>query len=130
MWQLVGLYRALADETRLRILSILRLQELCVCDLMAALGLTQSRVSRHLAYLKNSGWVTDRQQGLWMFYSLAAPINPVHRKLTESVMEMSKTMPACRRDARRLKSLLAQGACVASLKKKKKIASRRAKRTA
>jgi ArsR family transcriptional regulator len=129
MRQLTSLYKALADETRLRILSLLRRQELCVCDLVAALGLTQSRVSRHLAYLKNSGWVTDRRQGLWMFYSLAAPVNAVQRKLAESVVHLSKSLPACRQDAERLKRLLAQGACVASLKGRKKIAGRRRKRT-
>lgn len=65
------LFKALADETRLRILVLLLDGELCVCEIIAALELPQSTISRHLAYLKNSGWVTDRRQGVWMYYRLA-----------------------------------------------------------
>nr|HXK57067.1 metalloregulator ArsR/SmtB family transcription factor [Gammaproteobacteria bacterium] len=50
------LFKALSDETRLRILCLLLEGELCVCDIMAVLQLPQSTVSRHLAYLKNAGW--------------------------------------------------------------------------
>jgi len=67
------LFKALSDETRLRILSLLTAGELCVCDLMAVLDLPQSTVSRHLAYLRNSGLVEDRRQGVWMYYRLATP---------------------------------------------------------
>lgn len=63
-------FKALADETRLRILALLLEGELCVCELIAALELPQSTVSRHLATLRNSGWVTDRRQGVWMYYRL------------------------------------------------------------
>ncbi|HEX9779019.1 MAG TPA: metalloregulator ArsR/SmtB family transcription factor, partial [Geopsychrobacteraceae bacterium] len=54
------LFKALSDETRLRILALLQAGELCVCDLMAILDLPQSTVSRHLAYLRNAGLVDDR----------------------------------------------------------------------
>jgi ArsR family transcriptional regulator len=63
-------FKALSDETRLRILALLRNGEMCVCDLMAILDLPQSTVSRHLAYLRNVGWVEDRRQGVWMYYQL------------------------------------------------------------
>ena len=66
----VPLFQALADETRLRILALLGPGELCVCDLMAALQLPQSTVSRHLAVLRNAGWVSGRRQGVWMYYRL------------------------------------------------------------
>lgn len=62
------IFKALADETRLRILTLLLDGELCVCELIAALELPQSTISRHLAYLRNSGWVQDRRQGVWMYY--------------------------------------------------------------
>jgi len=62
------IFKALADETRLRILALLLEGELCVCELIAALELPQSTTSRHLAYLRNSGWVKDRRQGVWMYY--------------------------------------------------------------
>ena len=64
------MFKALADETRLRILVLLLDGELCVCEIIAALGLPQSTISRHLAYLKKSGWVRDRKQGVWMYYRL------------------------------------------------------------
>jgi ArsR family transcriptional regulator len=64
------IFKALADETRLRILALLLEGELCVCELIAALELPQSTTSRHLAYLRNSGWVKDRRQGIWMYYRL------------------------------------------------------------
>ena len=64
------IFKALADETRLRILALLYDGELCVCEIIAALELPQSTVSRHLAYLKNTGWVGDRKQGVWMYYRL------------------------------------------------------------
>ena len=69
--------KALADETRLRILQLLADGELCVCELMAALDLPQSTVSRHLSYLKNSGWLQDRRQGVWMYYRIDEEINPL-----------------------------------------------------
>ena len=64
------IFKALGDETRLRILQLLADGELCVCELMAALDLPQSTVSRHLSYLKNSGWLKDRREGVWMYYRL------------------------------------------------------------
>jgi ArsR family transcriptional regulator len=64
------IFKALADETRLSILALLLEGELCVCEVIAALELPQSTVSRHLAYLRNSGWVLGRRQGIWMYYHL------------------------------------------------------------
>jgi ArsR family transcriptional regulator len=65
------IFKALGDETRLRIMALLvGGQELCVCDIMAALELPQSTVSRHLSYLRNSGLVDDRRQGVWMYYTI------------------------------------------------------------
>jgi ArsR family transcriptional regulator, arsenate/arsenite/antimonite-responsive transcriptional repressor len=67
-------FKALADETRLQILWLLMGEdELCVCDIMRALGITQSKASRHLRYLFNVGLVSDRREGVWMNYRLAVP---------------------------------------------------------
>lgn len=71
MKQLSDDLKALGDETRLRILNLLRGQELCVCDIFAALDLPQSTVSRHLAILRRAGWVIDERRGSWTFYRLA-----------------------------------------------------------
>lgn len=64
------LFHALSDETRLKVLSLLRSGEHCVCDLSAAVGAQQSRLSFHLRTLKEAGLVTDRRQGRWIYYAL------------------------------------------------------------
>jgi ArsR family transcriptional regulator len=62
-------FRALADQTRLRCLVLMhRHGELCVCELTHALGLSQPKISRHLAYLRDAGVVADRRQGVWVYY--------------------------------------------------------------
>ncbi|MFH1779488.1 MAG: metalloregulator ArsR/SmtB family transcription factor [Candidatus Omnitrophota bacterium] len=85
----LNLFRALSDETRLRIMVLLTEKELCVCQLEWALGLTQAKVSRHLTVLKNAGLVQDRREGLWIFYSLAKPKSElekiIHKYLKEWV---------------------------------------------
>ena len=64
-------FKVLADEARLKIIWLLfHHEELCVCDVMAALGITQSKASRHLATLKHAGLATDRKDGLWSHYAL------------------------------------------------------------
>lgn len=63
------LFKALSDETRLRCLVLLAGRgELCVCELTQALGVSQPKMSRHLAALREAGLVADRRQGLWVFY--------------------------------------------------------------
>ena len=66
-------FKALADKTRLRILGLLRVREMCVCEVMVALDLTQPTASHHLGILENVGLVKDRKEGKWVFYSLAEP---------------------------------------------------------
>jgi DNA-binding transcriptional ArsR family regulator len=77
------LFKALADETRLRILKLLEVREMCVCEVMVALGLTQPTASHHLGILENTGLVKDRKEGKWVFYSVANP------KLTENMRKLS-----------------------------------------
>ncbi len=62
--------KALSDETRLRILKLLERGELCVCDIVAALGTAQPKVSFHLNALKDAGLISDRKEGRWIHYSL------------------------------------------------------------
>ena len=64
------LFKALADVTRLKILMLLDIREMCVCELMVALGLTQPTASHHLGILESAGLVKDRHEGKWVFYSL------------------------------------------------------------
>lgn len=64
------LFQALSDETRLRIVQMLSGGERCVCDLQEAVGAYQSRLSFHLKKLKDTGVVSDRREGRWVFYAL------------------------------------------------------------
>jgi ArsR family transcriptional regulator len=67
------LFKSLADETRLKILWLLKgREELCVCDIMRVLGITQSKASRHRRYPYHLGLFNDRREGLWMYYRLSA----------------------------------------------------------
>ena len=75
MENLVDVLKALSDETRLRILNLLYEQELCVCDVMETLQISQAKASRHLIYLKNAGLVTDRKYAQWVYYSLLKTID-------------------------------------------------------
>lgn len=75
------LFKAFADPTRLRILNLLRVRQLCVCELIAALKLPQSTVSRHLAYLKRAGLVESREEGARANYRLARPKGKLHQAL-------------------------------------------------
>ena len=69
------LCRLLADETRARLVLLLRAHgELCVCELVQALGESQPKVSRHLAALREGGLLSDRRQGQWVFYQLHAAL--------------------------------------------------------
>ncbi len=98
-------FKALADETRLRILNLLVRGELCVCDIMAVLDIGQSKASRHLAYLRNVGLVDDRRNGVWMHYSLATPRGLTHRRVLEWLAEAATELPQAAAD---LKTLRAQ----------------------
>jgi ArsR family transcriptional regulator, arsenate/arsenite/antimonite-responsive transcriptional repressor len=70
MEELVSIFKALSDETRLRIIKLLEQGELCVCDITAALDMVQPKVSFHLSTLREAGLIKDRKQGKWTHYSL------------------------------------------------------------
>jgi ArsR family transcriptional regulator, arsenate/arsenite/antimonite-responsive transcriptional repressor len=92
---------ALADVTRLRILALLTGGEVCVCHLHESLGLPQSKISRHLAYLRRAGLVKGRKQGLWVYYRLALRGEPVDT-LTASVRHCLSHVEGIRKDQQRL----------------------------
>lgn len=72
MRELATTFAALADPTRLEMLALLlKHGELCVCDFVGTLGISQSKASRHLRYLWHAGLLTDRRAGLWVYYRLS-----------------------------------------------------------
>ena len=96
------LFRALADDTRLRILALLASGEICVCEIHEALGLPQPTVSRHLAYLRRSGLVATRKDGLWVHYKLAMPTHPALAGVMRATLEALSLAPTVTVDRRRL----------------------------
>ncbi len=70
MRELVKAFRALSDETRIRILKVLLERECCVCEIMQALDISQSRASRNLGILEDAGFVKSKREGLWIVYSI------------------------------------------------------------
>ena len=86
MQNLLGIFKALSEETRLRIVKLLEHGELCVCDIVAALHMVQPKVSFHLAALKEAGFIKDRKQGKWTHYRIDAE-DMFRRMLVLSVTE-------------------------------------------
>ena len=106
------LFKALADETRLKILwLLLGEEELCVCDIMKVLGITQSKASRHLRYLFNTGLVTDRREGLWMYYRISVAPESREGKQLELLREMLAGLPAAQELRKKLHHWLQEKCC-------------------
>jgi ArsR family transcriptional regulator, arsenate/arsenite/antimonite-responsive transcriptional repressor len=85
------LFLALADKTRLRLLNLMREDEICVCYFTEVLGESQPKISRHLAYLRNAGVVSARREGKWMNYSIEMPENPLAAQILEDTLEWLKS---------------------------------------
>ena len=105
-------FQSLEDETRLRILSLLlEEQELCVCDLMAVLQLPQSTVSRHLSHLRNAGWLRDRREAVWVYYSIAKPLGPLQQSLVPILRHFLHDVAVGKTDIERLRSFARGSSC-------------------
>ena len=104
------LFKALADATRLRILGLLLGGEICVCDIHETLKIPQSKTSRHLAYLRRTGLVDTRREGLWVHYRLANSSDPVLAAIAQAVQHALTHVDAVRKDGERLKKRT--GCCV------------------
>jgi ArsR family transcriptional regulator len=89
-----ALFKGFADPTRLRVLNALVAGELCVCDLVDLLGISQPAVSRHLAYLRRMGLVTATREWKFAHYRLAEPRNAVHRNLVACVRSCFAGVPS------------------------------------
>ncbi len=105
------LFKALADETRLRIVALLSHGELCVCHLEDALGLSQPRISRHLATLRASGVVEDRREGSWVYYRLVTQPDADCERQLRSLVKAFAEREVLRRDRARLVRTRGPRAC-------------------
>lgn len=111
------LFSALADHTRLRLLNLMGNDEVCVCFLVEALGLSQPKISRHLAYLRCAGIVTARREGKWMHYRLKLPTNPHAATVLETVRGYLQNNQQMQLDRSRLVRLCCSPAVPAQLKR-------------
>ena len=90
-YDIEDLFKALADRTRLRLISLIGDSEVCVCFLVAILKTSQPKISRHLAYLREAGIVAARREGKWMHYRLSEPANPIAKHMLGEVLEWLKS---------------------------------------
>jgi len=105
------LFRALADETRLRIVALLSHGELCVCHLEAALRLSQPKVSRHLATLRAAQVVEDRRDGSWVYYRLVRQGDPDCERQLRGLVKTFEKRTVLRRDLERLMKVRGPESC-------------------
>jgi ArsR family transcriptional regulator len=95
------LFQALGDRTRLRLLNLMKDEEVCVCFFVDTLEALQPKISRHLAYLRRVGLVAARREGKWMHYRLVAPEDPHAAEVVRSVLAWAERDPEMRRDRER-----------------------------
>jgi ArsR family transcriptional regulator len=96
------LFKALADRTRLRLISLIGDSEVCVCFLVVILKISQPKISRHLAYLRRAGIVTSRREGKWMHYRLAEPPDEHAARIFREVRVSLSEHPELQRDREKL----------------------------
>lgn len=105
------LYKALGDETRLRIVALLSQGELCVCHVEAALDVPQPTASRHLAVLRNAGVVEARREGTWIYYRLSASLDAAAQHQLRTLVRELRKRADLKQDVARLLKSRGPGAC-------------------
>jgi len=102
MNHLAHIFKALSDESRLRILALLLQRgEICVCDIEAATAFTQTKTSRHLSYLRRVGLVSGRRDGFWMHYSVIMPEQKEAQMLLQCVSKILESNATLQDDLKR-----------------------------
>ena len=104
-------FKALGDETRLRIVALLSHGELCVCHLEEALGIQQSNASRQLAVLRAAAIVEHRRNGSWVYYRLAPQTDAMCRSQLRALARDFGAKELLRRDVERLVKVRGPGRC-------------------
>lgn len=92
MQDLAQFFKAMSDTTRLQIIALLMWEkELCVCDIENLLDLSQSKASRHLRYLLNSGILTDKRKNIWVYYSINSKLTENKKKFLDLFNKTTKS---------------------------------------
>ena len=95
-------FQALGDRTRLRLLNLMGEQEICVCYFVEILGGPQSKISRHLAYLRSAGIVSARREGKWMHYRVVMPLHIGAAQILKQTLDWLKEEKLMQADRARL----------------------------
>jgi len=104
MRDLIKSLKALSDETRLRIMMVLLERDCCVCEIMQALNISQSRASRNLGILQKAGFLTAKREGTWIIYSVNHETANRHaQSLAKLLRSSSLDDDVLRKDKERLK---------------------------
>ncbi len=96
--ELETFFLALADKTRLRLLNLMRSEEICVCFFTEVLAESQPKISRHLAYLRNAGLVEARRDGKWMHYRIIEPTNSIASRILRETLDALQEQEEMRRE--------------------------------
>lgn len=105
MTELIDFLKTISDETRLRIMALLYTQEVCVCNLCEIMEETQPKVSRHLAKLRDVGYVRDRRQGQWIFYYLTVN-DKIASGILSAIVNDKDQYPVLKHDFERLTKMI------------------------
>lgn len=95
---MIDIFKALAEESRLRILALIMQDEMCVCEIELCLKMTQSNVSRHLTVLKNSGIVDSYKKAQWVYYKISENFIEENQNLWLYLVEKLKESPSYQTD--------------------------------
>jgi ArsR family transcriptional regulator len=128
MDKIVQCYRALSEEVRLRIMMLLTRGELCVCDIMEILDEPQSKISRHLSYLKNSRLIIAKRVGAWMHYSLKDQEDETLHAQLDFMRERLSSLPVFKDDMAKAEVLKELKRCEGPRPRGKDVSGRAGKR--
>ena len=102
----IEIFQMLGDQTRLRALALMQDQgELCVCELVAALDLSQPKISRHLAALRDAGLLTSRRDAQWVFYHITPTLPDWQQQVVSAALTGIKDEAILKQDATRLQDM-------------------------
>jgi len=93
--QFVGIMESLSDPIRLNILELMMNGEICVCDIVKVTGLSQSKISYHIKILKDSGLISDRQEGRWVYYKLDLEVLSDIKNWMGNLIQSSSSKRSC-----------------------------------
>ena len=93
--QFIGIMESLSDPIRINILELMMGGEICVCDIVKVTGLSQSKISYHIKILKDSGLISDRQEGRWVFYKLDLEVLTDIKNWMGNLIQSSSSKRSC-----------------------------------